>query len=260
MAASVFLILFAITVLTCTAAHDFQTSIHLLRPRQGLGRQLVEGVDCLSWRLAVETNNLRNWQLVPESCESYVGNYMLGKQYRRDCKVVADAALEYASRLNLTGDGKDIWVFDIDETTLSNSPYYARTDVQFGALPYNATKFNEWVAEGTAPAIPAVRYLYNKLVSLGFKNVILSGTNARFQDVRAANLHKAGYRSWERLILKGDADKGLSAVAYKSKRRTELVSQGYRIVGNVGDQWSDLLGANAGSRTFKVPDPMYYIA
>ena len=30
--------------------------------------------------------------------------------------------------------------------------------------------------------------------------------------------------------------------------------------GNVGDQWSDLLGENVGYRTFKVPNPMYNIS
>lgn len=260
MAASIFLLIFAFVVSTCNAAHELHTSIHLLRPRPGFGRQLEEGVDCLSWRLAVETNNLRNWNLVPESCEKYVGNYMLGKQYRRDCKAVTDAALEYVSGLNLTGDGKDIWVFDIDDTTLSNLPYYARTDVQFGALPYNETKKDEWLAEGAMPAIPAVRYLYNKLSTIGIKIVFLSASNERLKDVRISNLHKAGYSSWENLLLKGQADKGLSAVVYKSKRRTELVSKGYRIVGNMGDQWSDLLGDNVGSRTFKVPNPIYYVA
>jgi hypothetical protein len=27
----------------------------------------------------------------------------------------------------------------------------------------------------------------------------------------------------------------------------------------MGDQWSDLTGAPEGDRTFKVPDPMYYV-
>lgn len=60
--------------------------------------------------------------------------------------------------------------------------------------------------------------------------------------------------------FRGDDQHGKSAVQYKSDKRTDLVKQGYRIVGNVGDQWSDLIGTNVGSRTFKVPDPMYYIA
>lgn len=46
---------------------------------------------------------------------------------------------------------------------------------------------------------------------------------------------------------------------FKSSKRTELVKAGYRIVGNIGDQWTDLIGENVGARTFKVPDPMYYI-
>ncbi|XP_022893832.1 vegetative storage protein 2-like [Olea europaea var. sylvestris] len=87
--------------------------IHLLRP---------------CWHLAVETNNVRNWKLVPEECEQYVGHYMLGKQYRKDFKIVANNTIEYAKSLTLVGDGKDIWIFDIDKTTLSNLPYYARSD------------------------------------------------------------------------------------------------------------------------------------
>lgn len=47
---------------------------------------------------------------------------------------------------------------------------------------------------------------------------------------------------------------------YKSAKRAELVKAGYRIVGNIGDQWSDVLGEFVGWRTFKLPDPMYYIA
>ncbi|TVU17118.1 hypothetical protein EJB05_33133, partial [Eragrostis curvula] len=53
---------------------------------------------------------------------------------------------------------------------------------------------------------------------------------------------------------------GSSVVPYKSGERQKLVDAGYRIVGNMGDQWSDLVGAPEGDRTFKVPDPMYYVA
>ncbi|KAL2555092.1 HAD superfamily [Forsythia ovata] len=233
--------------------------IHPLRPRSGAGGYRLENINCQSWRLAVETKNIINWKLVPEACEGYIGHYMLGKQYRKDCETVANVAIEYAKSLTLAGDGKDIWVFDIDETTLSNMPYYARSDVQFGALPYNDTKFNEWVAEGTAPPVPASLRLYQTLLPLGFKIVFLTGTAERFRAIRTSNLKAAGYHTWEKLILKGEADKGTTALVYKSKKRTELVNSGYRVLGNMGDQWSDILGDNAGDRTFKVPDPMYYI-
>lgn len=53
---------------------------------------------------------------------------------------------------------------------------------------------------------------------------------------------------------------GLTAMEYKSRERTKLVKAGYRILGNMGDQWSDVIGENVGKRTFKLPNPMFYIA
>jgi hypothetical protein len=101
--------------------------IHALHPLLGsagdLGRRA--GVPCDSWRLAVETYNKRDWTTVPASCEGYVGHYMLGGHYRRDSRVVVDEAIAYAEALRLGGNGKEVWVLDIDETSLSNLPYYA---------------------------------------------------------------------------------------------------------------------------------------
>ncbi|CAK9150570.1 unnamed protein product [Ilex paraguariensis] len=84
----------------------------------------------------------------------------------------------------------------------------------FWAIAFNDTKFDEWLAEAIAPAIPACRK---------------------------------------------DFEKGTTALVYKSNKRKELEEAGYRIWGNMGDQWSDLLGTNVGNRTFKVPNPMFYI-
>jgi hypothetical protein len=55
-------------------------------------------------------------------------------------------------------------------------------------------------------------------------------------------------------------DKGKLAVIYKSEKRSEMEKDGYRILGNSGDQWSDLLGSSVSVRSFKLPNPMYYIA
>jgi predicted secreted acid phosphatase len=45
---------------------------------------------------------------------------------------------------------------------------------------------------------------------------------------------------------------------YKSGTRAYIESQGYNIVANFGDQYSDLLGGYA-DRTFKMPNPNYYL-
>lgn len=54
-------------------------------------------------------------------------------------------------------------------------------------------------------------------------------------------------------------DIGKPAVVYKSERRAELEAQGFRIHGSSGDQWSDLLGLPMAKRSFKLPNPMYYV-
>jgi predicted secreted acid phosphatase len=55
-------------------------------------------------------------------------------------------------------------------------------------------------------------------------------------------------------------DQGVSCptIQYKSGTRAYIESQGYDIVGNFGDQFSDLLGG-FGDKTFKMPNPNYYL-
>ncbi|CAL4910000.1 unnamed protein product [Urochloa decumbens] len=236
--------------------------IHALRPLAGSGGHLGRhgGVPCDSWRLAVEAYNMRDWRTVPASCEGYVGNYMLGGHYRRDSAVVVDEAVAYAEGLKLGGKGKEVWVFDIDETSLSNLPYYATHGFGYVTLlsPYNATSFNAYVLEGSAPVLPETQRLFRKLISLGVKPVFLTGRTEDQRAITVANLRRQGYSGWMKLVLKPVGFKA-SAIVYKSGERKKLQDAGYVIVGNIGDQWSDILGTPEGARTFKLPDPLYYI-
>jgi predicted secreted acid phosphatase len=47
-------------------------------------------------------------------------------------------------------------------------------------------------------------------------------------------------------------------IQYKSGTRAYITSQGFRVVADIGDQFSDLLGGFA-ARTFKMPNPNYYL-
>ena len=116
------------TALAGSSCDASSSEIHALRPQMGSGGELASrgGVACDSWVLGVEAHNVRDWKTVPANCEGYVGHYMLGGHYRQDSKVVVDEALAYAGTLKLAGKGKEVWVFDIDETSLSNLPYYAK--------------------------------------------------------------------------------------------------------------------------------------
>ena len=49
-----------------------------------------------------------------------------------------------------------------------------------------------------------------------------------------------------------------TTIEYKSGTRAHIASEGYTIMADFGDQYSDLLGGNAGHQV-KIPNPMYYI-
>lgn len=213
---------------------------------------------CLAWRLSVETGSLRNWTVVPPKCVSYVEKYMMTSgQYWEDSKVTGLTILDYVKTLKLSGDGKDAWVFDIDETLLSNIPYYQQHE--FGGEAFNTKTFEAWVLEMKSPALPSSLLLYNGLLARGFKIMLLTGRDESQRNITVHNLSQAGYKGWSALLLRGESDQGTSAGVYKPKKRGELVKKGYRLWGSVGDQWSDLSGPYEALRSFKLPNPMYYI-
>lgn len=86
---------------------------------------------CESWRINVEVNNIKDFAVVPEECTGYIGNYMTSYQYRADSeRAIEECQLYLSSCCCLKDDGKDAWIFDIDDTLLSTLPYFA--DHNFG--------------------------------------------------------------------------------------------------------------------------------
>ncbi|MCO5586874.1 hypothetical protein L7F22_040819 [Adiantum nelumboides] len=88
---------------------------------------------CESWRVNEEIGNIIGWIVIPSECEVYVRSYMLGGQY------LSEAAISYASKVQLEGNRRDAWVFDIDDTVLSHVSYYSENN--FGATPFNRTSW-----------------------------------------------------------------------------------------------------------------------
>ncbi|KAF7836320.1 acid phosphatase 1 [Senna tora] len=212
---------------------------------------------CASWRFAGEANNLNPWKTIPRECVEYVKEYMMGRGYVVDLETVSKEAGVFAKGVELNGDGKDVWVFDIDETLLSNLPYYSAHGYGHGLFDH--VEFDKWVEKGVATAIEPSLKLYEEVLNLGFKVILLTGRSERHRSVTVDNLINAGFRDWHQLILRDSEDQGKSATIYKSEKRSEMEKEGFRIVGNSGDQWSDLLGFSLSVRSFKLPNPMYYI-
>nr|CAB3492992.1 unnamed protein product [Digitaria exilis] len=122
--------------------------------------ELPPEVRCESWRLAAEANNLAPWAAVPAECAAHVRGYLTGAGYRSDLELVARESAAYARAAPLGGDGRDAWIFDVDETLLSNLPYYA--DHGYGLELFDHHEFDKWVEKGEAPAIPSSLKLYKE--------------------------------------------------------------------------------------------------
>nr|TKV96281.1 hypothetical protein SEVIR_9G419200v2 [Setaria viridis]TKV96282.1 hypothetical protein SEVIR_9G419200v2 [Setaria viridis] len=211
--------------------------------------QAPDDAGCLSWRVMVEANNARGWRTVPAQCVGYVKGYMTRGQYLRDLAGVMEQASDYADQVDAGADGLDAWVFDIDDTCLSNLPYYETK--QFGA--YDPSAFKAWASKEACPGIPPVLGLFTALLDKGFKVFLLSGRDEEtLGPCTTGNLEAEGFSGTPEY-------RGQSSSVFKSAMRKQLVDEGYRIRGNVGDQWSDLQGDCVGDRVFKIPNPMYFV-
>ncbi len=147
----------------------------------------------------------------------------------------------------------DAVVFDIDETALSN--YEFNKEIGFG---YSKTLWDEWIDSAKAPAIQQVKNLYDYLLKNNVKIIFITGRKKHQYNSTYKNLKSVGYTSFDTLITRQPSEFGMTAIDYKSRVRVELAHSGYNIIGDVGDQWSDLRGPYHGIQV-KIPNYQYII-
>ncbi len=176
--------------------------------------------------------------------------------YEADLEQQAARAIEFLKQRAAKRDGNEklAVVFDIDETCLSNYPYYALTD--FG---YEAGRFDMWAMAANAAPIAPMLKLYNTARELHLDLFFITGRSEQQRFATEQNLLKAGYKDWTGLTLRTTADTGKKASEYKPAARKKIVEQGYKIVLNVGDQESDLIGDPQAEMSLKLPNPFYFI-
>jgi acid phosphatase len=176
--------------------------------------------------------------------------------YTNDLDLQADRAIDFLRRraAHRAADEKLALVLDIDETTLSNYEEMAGAD-----FAYNSDVFNAWVNSAKAPAIPGTLRVYLEAQRRGVSVFFLTGRPESQRAVTEQNLHNAGFQNWQQLILRPPAQAGATALAYKSAARAQIAAQGYKLVLNIGDQWSDLKGDPEAEYSVKYPDPFYFI-
>lgn len=119
-----FLIPLVILLLGSCSISFSQSIIQMPTENNKIGQSRTLDLYCEAWRFTVETNDVEIWSRIPSRCTDFVKDYITGDLYRAESEAVADISLAYAKEVKLSGDGKDAWVFDVDETLLSNVPYY----------------------------------------------------------------------------------------------------------------------------------------
>jgi hypothetical protein len=151
-----------------------------------------------------------------------------------------------------TSHGKKLaLVLDIDETSLSNYTAIDADNFTFG--PQSQAEATNEIGVAIQPTLA----LFNLAKSKGVAVFFITGRRENTRAHTESNLTKQGYSGWQQLVLKPDASTD-TTVQYKSGARAAIEQQGYRIVANVGDQYSDLAGGHE-DVGFKLANPFYFL-
>ncbi|KAH7669746.1 Acid phosphatase protein [Dioscorea alata] len=205
----------------------------------------------------VEVHNILGFRHIPKECINYISKYMT-TQYKADVRRATEEAMVFLNKnIQHSSDNLDAWIFDVDDTLLSTVPYYENNNACGEEMP---VLLETWMKEAKAPAVEYMVELFHKIKGRGFKILLISSRKEHLTGVTIDNLMKAGYYGWDQLKLRCPADDNYSIKEYKAKQRKKFKEEGYRLCGNIGDQWSSLNGDHYAIRSFKLPNPMYYEA
>lgn len=160
--------------------------------------------------------------------------------------------------------GTPALVFDIDDTVLNTYNYEIATN-----FTYNPTTNGDYVDTARFPVVSKMQKFINAEAAQGYAVFFITGRPEAQRTGTVANLTKVGVTvptDASHLFLKNTAappsyltcGATCTTIQYKAGTRAYIESQGYDIVADFGDQYSDLAGGSTDS-TFKIPNPMYYL-
>lgn len=147
-------------------------------------------------------------------------------------------------------DGRSAVVADIDETVLDNRP-------EFESHPnFKWSEFEQWIQKADAPTLKPTAELLSYARSHGYAVFLITGRPEHDRAGTIENLVRRGV-AYDGLYMRGDHDSG-PAEDMKTAYRKTIEDMGFKIVVNIGDQFSDLYGGHS-IDCEKLPNKMYYI-
>lgn len=166
------------------------------------------------------------------------------KEFTEAIKQARVACLKHIGKPNVA------IVADIDETVLDNRPHMETNPV------IGWKGFEPWVQQAKAPTLKPTADLISWARKNGYAIFLVTG---RYESTRKAtieNLLKNGV-AYDGLFMRQDGNH-VPAEEFKSAYRKAIEDMGFRIVLNIGDQVSDLLGGYS-EECIKLPNKMYFI-
>lgn len=152
------------------------------------------------------------------------------------------------------GESNVAVISDIDETLLDNMPFFR----EFGAgdSEPNWDEFFKWIDESRAPALKKTAQMLASARKQGVSVFLITGREEKYRRGTINNLLRRGI-AYDGLYMRTNGEKG-DAAKYKSAVRQKIEDMGYKIIVNIGDQYSDLaLGYSEDCE--KLPNKLYYI-
>ena len=234
-------------------------------------------------------NQITNIDVLRQQIRNYYGDplgtgtFGSDSNYANEASSAAAAGARWLQARAHAVKGQKAIVLDVDDTTLATWNYEIFSNWAFNPAT-NAT----FVLGQRFPAVPGMVQMVNAAAGEGYAIFFLTGRPASQEPATLGNLTAdgvgvdAGYPTPTTLSNGEDglftkpavadypdylktacadelaAGKSCTTVHYKSATRAHIESLGYEIVGNFGDQFSDLEGGHA-DRTFKLPNPNYFL-
>ncbi|WP_197704442.1 HAD family acid phosphatase [Jatrophihabitans sp. GAS493] len=242
-----------------------QPAIHTFTPRSA---DQITNIDVLR-------QQIRNYYGDPLG----TGTFAADSNYAREASRVAADGTRY---LNYAHSHKTkAIVLDVDDTSLATWNYEIASN-----WAYNPTSNATFVNGQLFPAVPGMVAMATSAAKHGYAIFFLTGRPAAQEAVTLGNLTADGigvdagypapttlndgedglftkpavadYPDYLKKACADDPNGSCTTIHYKSATRAHIESLGYDIVANFGDQYSDLTGGSA-DRTFKLPNPNYYL-
>jgi predicted secreted acid phosphatase len=186
----------------------------------------------------------------PTPCPDSAIPYYDSGQWNRDVStVVRRARRDLKRRLDRRRPARPAVVLDIDDTSVSLYSCIKRQDFGPSALV-------SCVVASGQPAIRQTRSLFRYARRRHVTVFFVTGRPEVLRDKTVKDLRAAGYRGRWKLVLRPNDYSNHSLVPYKRGARKKISRRGYRILANLGDQWSDLRDGYS-LRAYKLPNPMY---